>query len=739
MRGRHWHRKAGVRVALGGVVVMVAAVAAVGAEADEGPDFERLIRITQPALVAVRYMPQASKGVVPGDRWTSASWSRFGRYYGGDGLGQALREHRAAEVAGLLVSEDLVLTGDLPAHERFIKRIEVVVGGTTYPAAVDGFAVSTPGCFPKLKTPAKGAKPLTFDAKAAGPYYAVIHGRRKARWTTRVKALGSDLAMDETGRRWREVAPGSVLVTATGVGVGVSMGSELPVDDSWKGSPLTWKRLSVEQMRAALARTETLADQGLVKVHLKFRVKVKSGRDPYMYRDPSGERVTEKDVVGVVMSPETVLVLAKLNRATTARLETITIHAGDTKRPATFVGTLDRYGALLVRLQKGAAPLKPVPLADGPVHGDLYRLLIRAQVDCSGDRRVAYYRPDRCVGRRVGRDELVWPQMQGGGVAFHFDLAGRLTAVPVTYREKVEPADRYGGRGDGYAVTCPVTLLKPILANPDAHFDVAIVPVSERDEDRLVWLGVEVQPLTRELAKLKRVSELTKNGTKGALISYVYPGSPAAAAGVTVGDVLVRIEVEGEEKPIDVRAEAVSSQAFPWDRLDAVPDQYLDRIPQPWPSRLNTLTRTLTALGPGKKMTAVFARDGEERPVPLQLVLAPDDYRSAERFKHPTMGLTVKALTYDVRRYCRLAEDAPGVVVSKIEPGGKAAVAKIKPYELITQVNGKPVKSTAEFKTATAEAGIYQLAIKRMHRRRLVKLEITAATPTSKPAAATGG
>ena len=77
---------------------------------------------------------------------------------------------------------------------------------------------------------------------------------------------------------------------------------------------------------------------------------------------------------------------------------------------------------------------------------------------------------------------------------------------------------------------------------------------------------------------------------------------------------------------------------------------------------------------------------------------------------------------------------AKAIATSGGDTCGKAAVAKIKPYELITQVNGTPVKSTAEFKTATAEAGVYQLAIRRMHNRRLVKLEITAAAPPTQPA-----
>lgn len=54
------------------------------------------------------------------------------------------------------------------------------------------------------------------------------------------------------------------------------------------------------------------------------------------------------------------------------------------------------------------------------------------------------------------------------------------------------------------------------------------------------WLGVAVQPLTEELAK-----SLGGKDTEGALISTIYPGSPAEKAGLQQGDLLIQF---GETK-----------------------------------------------------------------------------------------------------------------------------------------------------------------------------------------------
>ena len=78
---------------------------------------------------------------------------------------------------------------------------------------------------------------------------------------------------------------------------------------------------------------------------------------------------------------------------------------------------------------------------------------------------------------------------------------------------------------------------------------------------------------------------------------------------------------------------------------------------------------------------------------------------SADQFQETSIGLTVRELTYEVRKVLRLPADAPGVVVSKVESGSKAAVAQIGPYEIISAVNGQPATSLKEFERLVRQHG----------------------------------
>jgi serine protease Do len=100
------------------------------------------------------------------------------------------------------------------------------------------------------------------------------------------------------------------------------------------------------------------------------------------------------------------------------------------------------------------------------------------------------------------------------------------------------------------------------------------------------------------------------------------------------------------------------------------------------------------------------------------------------------MGITVRNLTYELRRYFQKTEDQPGVIVSKLEPGGKASVAGIKPFEIVTHINGQPVKSVDDFKKLTSGPGELKMSINRMTKGRQVKITLPAATsnPASHPA-----
>ena len=258
-------------------------------------------------------------------------------------------------------------------------------------------------------------------------------------------------------------------------------------------------------------------------------------------------------------------------------------------------------------------------------------------------------------------------------------------------------------------------------------------PPPETKKSDWAWLGVELQPLNRELARLNDLSDLTRDGQIGALVSYIYPGSPAAKAGVTAGPddppwFLINIHVEGDPKPIDVTAERESRvrAGFPWTQWDRLPPQYWDgKFPTPWQPTETMLNRTLTDLGFGKKFVATFFTKGRQIRKPFAVVPSPTYYGLAPRFKSVPLGVTVREMTFEVRRYFQRRPGDPGVIVSAVEPDSKAGIGGIRPYEIITHVNDKPVPGIKNFEKLIAAQVELRLVVVRMTTGRLVRLQIT--------------
>ncbi len=99
--------------------------------------------------------------------------------------------------------------------------------------------------------------------------------------------------------------------------------------------------------------------------------------------------------------------------------------------------------------------------------------------------------------------------------------------------------------------------------------------------------------------------------------------------------------------------------------------------------------------------------------------------------------MPVKAMTYEVRRYFQKAPNDPGVIVSKVEPGSKASVSGLKPYEIITHINDEPITSPKAFEKAIAGPGELKFSVKRMTRGRVVKIKRDGKKPDDKGGDAT--
>jgi serine protease Do len=187
----------------------------------------------------------------------------------------------------------------------------------------------------------------------------------------------------------------------------------------------------------------------------------------------------------------------------------------------------------------------------------------------------------------------------------------------------------------GFAI--PINLAKEILP----HL---------RDKGRVTrgWLGVAVQPLTPEIATALGVSS-----ARGALVSQIRPGSPAEAAGIERGDVIVSYRgseiVDLRSLPRAVSATGVGEQV----ELELIRDGELHRVE----ARVGELAELRPAAPPASEMPGV-GRYGFE-------------------VREPEPG-------------------EPGVVIVGVEPDGAAAEAGLRPGDRLLEANRRPLWGIAD-------------------------------------------
>ncbi len=677
------------------------------------------------SIVRVELTLQYDKGQPP----TSAGWGErcpgCGRYHVQSGP-TYVEEERPLEAAGYLLSPTRVLTNDVFLQPRFIQKIEVRFGDEVVPGRIAAHADDQYAMIVELDLPLETAEPLSFDGSAEGPYFLVSSQQVNGEWLLHAAPLPVAAAStSESGMRFTPLSSRGIVVNAQGVPVGAAMNEELPSQGRWKGSPDDWKWISADQFAQLKSAAEAWADSGILLVTLGLRSPTSSGpSNPWMY-DESEDDATERHTLGLLVESKTLLVLEGMKATTTARLEHITVHPpGGEPIEATFAYSLLDYDAFLATLDE--------PLS-GPLHlaqpGESLlslrnQLLLGAEVMLHGEHRIAYYNHTRIPRFELGWRRQVYPDVAGDVThLFLFNKEGSLLALPLERRERAgeERQWRHGGQR-----LTPASHIAAVLAKLPQHIDENNIPLSEEEENRLAWLGVDLQELDEELARLYSVSELTDDGSHGALITYVYPDSPAASAGLEMGQILLRIHSSRHPRPINVEADPYATMAasFPWDRLDEVPEEYFEHIPKPWPSASSPFNKLLTDLGFGTPFTAEVFQDGEVQAHEFVVELGPAHFDAAKRFKSESLGLTVRELTYEVRRHFQKSEDDPGVIVSKIEPGSRASIGGLKPYEIITHVNDEPVTNIGEFEKALETQHEVRLGVQRMTRHRIVKIAL---------------
>ncbi len=193
---------------------------------------------------------------------------------------------------------------------------------------------------------------------------------------------------------------------------------------------------------------------------------------------------------------------------------------------------------------------------------------------------------------------------------------------------------------------------------------------------KLPWFGAEGQTVTADIA-----GSLGMSAPQGVLLKSVYPGGPAAKAGLKTGDVVMAMD--------GIRIDSMDG--------------------------LNYRTATHK---PGDGPTVKVFSNGHEHDVTVKLALPPETPpRDTTTIggRNPLTGAKVENLSPAVATDLQMDLMAKGVVV--ISPGNSYAARQgFQSGDIVKSVNGQPIKSVRQLKQAldaAAQQGGWNLVVDR--------------------------
>lgn len=204
------------------------------------------------------------------------------------------------------------------------------------------------------------------------------------------------------------------------------------------------------------------------------------------------------------------------------------------------------------------------------------------------------------------------------------------------------------------------------------------------------WLGASSQVLTRELS-----SALKLDNTKGVRVTSVSPNSPAAKAGLQVGDILTKMD-----------GKIINAY-----RLED--NEVLANMVRQYDAESNAEFSVL--------------REGKEQNISVTFATSPKSEIELPGYVDDNFELSLQDMSKEKREQQQIEENS-GVLVSKVEANGWAALSGLNSGDLILEINGKKIEDLKQaeqtFKDfAQSKPKHVQLKIKRGIRTRFLEIE----------------
>jgi len=256
----------------------------------------------------------------------------------------------------------------------------------------------------------------------------------------------------------------------------------------------------------------------------------------------------------------------------------------------------------------------------------------------------------------IQTDAAINPGNSGGAL---INTSGELMGINTA----ILAGNGGGNQGVGFAI--PVTMAKNIM---DQLLKTGKVTRG--------YIGVTLQPVDQELAKSFGLGP----NMRGIAITGVEPNSPGAKAGLQQGDVVTEVNGVPVDEPGSLRVQ-------------------------------------VAGMAPGTDVHLKVFRGGSYKNVTVTLAEYPKNLLAGNTpgdddnepglnggEKGAMKGVSVQALTSEVRQQLNLPANVKGVVVTDVDESSSAAQEGLRPGDVVEQVNHKPVSTVADFNNAVKQS-----------------------------------
>lgn len=250
----------------------------------------------------------------------------------------------------------------------------------------------------------------------------------------------------------------------------------------------------------------------------------------------------------------------------------------------------------------------------------------------------------------IQTDASINPGNSGGAL---INTRGELVGINTA----ILAGDGGGNQGIGFAI--PINLARGVMDQILKHGKVT-----------RGFIGILPQEITPDMARA-----FGKPDLQGVAVAQVEPNSPASRSGLQVGDVITAIN----NNPVnDVMAFRIQ----------------------------------VASMAPNTNITLKVFRNGSYKDLPLTLGEMKAEKATDEEGpsnipgggeKGALKGVSVQALTPDIRQQLQIPEGTKGVIITDIDEESPAAEAGLHQGDIIEQVNRKPVTTVQQFNAAVRQ------------------------------------